>query len=227
MVYTKKTKRKGFEHPVLKSKPQRWIPELRFGYPPLRNSFWEKLRTFLESFGWSLGAKKSTVQSFSATLRVMDVRAQNRGRPRQKVRFPAAPVAGRNFLTPGHPGVRVRNVPGKSGPKSLWLCCFFFPARRGTHRKKPEIAGGLPASRIKNARVKAWKRGKGPHPCTFSFTQPTARFTKGRFRPLRRNPNGLTKGNFMVKLTGRGFWNYFGNFAQQKGDANILEGGAR
>ena len=78
-----------------------------------------------------LGAKKSTqtffVQSFSTTLRVMDVRAENRGRPHQKVRFPAAPVVGRNFLTLGHPGVRVRNVRGKSGPKSLCLCCFFFP----------------------------------------------------------------------------------------------------
>ena len=76
----------------------------------------------------SIGAKKSTqtffVQSFSTTLRVMDVRAENRGRPHQKVRFSAAPVMGRNFLTPGHPGVRVRNVRGKSGPKSLCLCCF-------------------------------------------------------------------------------------------------------
>ena len=57
----------------------------------------------------------------------MDVHAENRGRPHQKVRFPAAPVVGRNFLTPGHPGVRVRNVRGTSGPKSLCLCCFFFP----------------------------------------------------------------------------------------------------
>ena len=81
-----------------------------------------------------IGAKKSTqiffVQSFSRTLRVMDVRAENRGFPHQKVRFSAAPVTGRNFLTPGHPGVRVRNVRGKSGPKSLCLCCFFFPDMR-------------------------------------------------------------------------------------------------
>ena len=82
-----------------------------------------------------LGAKKSTqtffVQSFSSTLRVMDVRAENRGRPHQKVRFPAAPLVGRNFLTPGHPGVRVRNVRGTSGPKSLCLCCFLFPEHHG------------------------------------------------------------------------------------------------
>ena len=43
-------------YPVLRSKPQRWIPELGFGYPPLRifsGSFWEKLGIFLESLGWS------------------------------------------------------------------------------------------------------------------------------------------------------------------------------
>ena len=43
-----------FGYPVLRSKPQRWIPELRFGYPPLRNfpkSFWEKHRFFLERSG--------------------------------------------------------------------------------------------------------------------------------------------------------------------------------
>ena len=78
-----------------------------------------------------IGARKSTQtffgQSFSRTLRVMDVRTKNRGRPHRKVRFPAAPVAGRNFLTPGHPGVRVRNVRRKFGPKSLCLYCFFFP----------------------------------------------------------------------------------------------------
>ena len=33
---------------------------------------------------------------------------------------------GRSFLTPGHPGVRVRNVRGKSRPKSFCLC-FFVP----------------------------------------------------------------------------------------------------
>ena len=64
------------------------------------------------------------VQSCSTTLRVTDVRAENRGRPHQEVCFPAASVVGRNFLTPGHPGVRVRNVRGKSGPKSSYLCCF-------------------------------------------------------------------------------------------------------
>ena len=93
---------------------------------------WPHLRSAEQSAGVprpsKLGAKKSTqtffVQSFSRTLRVMDVRAENRGRPHQKVRFSAAPVMGRNFLTQGRPGVRVRNVCGKSGPKSLCLCVF-------------------------------------------------------------------------------------------------------
>ena len=35
---------------------------------------------------------------FSRTLRVMDVRAQNRGRPQQKAAFPPAPPMGRNFF---------------------------------------------------------------------------------------------------------------------------------
>ena len=64
-----------------------------------------------------IGPKK--LQRFSKTLRGMDVRAKNRGRPHQKVRFSAAPVMGRNFLTQGRPGVRVRNVCGKSGPKRV------------------------------------------------------------------------------------------------------------
>ena len=90
-----------------------------------------------------IGSKKSMqtffVQSFSTTLRVMDVRAENRRRPHQKVRFPAAPVVGRNFLTPEHPGVRVGNVRGKSGPKSLCFCCFFFPEISGPFVTWPQL----------------------------------------------------------------------------------------
>ena len=56
----------------------------------------------------------------------MDVRTENRGRPHQEVRSSAAPVLRRNFLTPGHPGARVGNVRGKSGPKSLCLSLVFF-----------------------------------------------------------------------------------------------------
>ena len=38
--------------------------------------------------------------------------------------FSVTSVVGRSLLTPGHPGVSVRNVRRKSGPKSLCLCCF-------------------------------------------------------------------------------------------------------
>ena len=37
------------------------------------------------------------------------------------------PVMGKNFLTPGHPGMRVENVCRKFGPQMLCLCCFSFP----------------------------------------------------------------------------------------------------
>ena len=69
--------------------------------------------------GISHWAAKDRGQKINANF--LDVRAENHGRPRQIVRFPVAPVVGRNFSTPGHPGVRVRNVRGKSGPKSLCL----------------------------------------------------------------------------------------------------------
>ena len=38
---------------MLRSKPQRRIPELSFGYPPLKKLFREKLGAFLDSLGWS------------------------------------------------------------------------------------------------------------------------------------------------------------------------------
>ena len=57
----------------------------------------------------------------------MDIRAENRGRPHQKVRFSAAPVTGRNFLTLGRPGVRVRNVRGNPDQKIYVYAVFFFP----------------------------------------------------------------------------------------------------
>ena len=93
----------------------------------LRKSGFTKFRRFWGQSSLYRGQKSRQtffVQSFLRTLRVMDVRAENRGRPHQQMRFSAAPVMGRNFLTPGHPGVRVRNVRRKSGPKSLCLCCF-------------------------------------------------------------------------------------------------------
>ena len=44
---------------MLRSKPQQWIPDLRFGYPPLRRvskSFWEKLGNFPKSLFWVVSA---------------------------------------------------------------------------------------------------------------------------------------------------------------------------
>ena len=47
----------------------------------------------------------------------MDVRAKNRDRSHQEVGFPAAAVMGRNFLTPLHQSIRVKNVCWKFRPK--------------------------------------------------------------------------------------------------------------
>ena len=53
-VHTQKTRKiQRFGYPVLRSKPWQWIPELRFGYPPPRKSFCEKLGGSLESLGLS------------------------------------------------------------------------------------------------------------------------------------------------------------------------------
>ena len=50
----------------------------------------------------------------------MDVCAEKRGQPDQ-------PSDREKLFDPGHPGVRVRNVRRKFGPKILCLYCFFFP----------------------------------------------------------------------------------------------------
>ena len=73
--------------------------------------------------GKKVNANTFCTTFFARTLRAMDVRAENRGRPHHKARCPATLVMERNFLTPGHPGVRVRNIRRKFGPKCLCLCC--------------------------------------------------------------------------------------------------------
>ena len=79
-----------------------------------------------ENTGICLGAKKST-QTFFCTMFFDN--PLGHGRPRRKSwtsapksAFSCGPGGGEKFLTPGHPDVR-----GKSGAKSLCLCCFFFP----------------------------------------------------------------------------------------------------
>ena len=80
-------------------------------------------------FSWGQKLSETfSAQSFSGTLRVTDVCAENRGRPRQKVGFPAVPVTGRNLLTTKHLGTRVWTSAGKSSPKSLSLC--YLDSRR-------------------------------------------------------------------------------------------------
>ena len=63
---------------------------------------------------------------FSGTLRVMDVRAKNRGRPPRNCVFPRTRCWGETSwpLVMRRNTVRVTNVRKKFGPKSLCLCCF-------------------------------------------------------------------------------------------------------
>ena len=51
----------------------------------------------------------------------------------KKCVFPAGPVTGRNFLTLGHPGVRVRNIRRRFAPNHLCLLCCFFPKKLKTN----------------------------------------------------------------------------------------------
>ena len=49
------------------------------------------------------------------------------GHPHQKMRFPAAPVVGKNFLTPGHPGVMGQGCPREIRIKKFMFMLVFFP----------------------------------------------------------------------------------------------------
>ena len=60
----------------------------------------------------------------------MDVRAKNHGRPHQKVRFPAAPVVGRNFLPPWPSGRKGQDCPREIWTKKFMFMLFFFPEHR-------------------------------------------------------------------------------------------------
>ena len=93
--------------PFLTPKP----PPKKFMWVPLLRSFPgnEAHKLFSEGPRWGVlgGGQKAYVEKvhvlFPSLIRVMDVRAENGGRPHRKVRFPATPVMGRHFLTPGYP----------------------------------------------------------------------------------------------------------------------------
>ena len=67
-------------------------------------------------------------QYFTRTLRVIDVRTENHGRPLAKVRvFPAAPLMGRYLSIPWHPGVRVKDVCRKIWTSITYVYGVFLP----------------------------------------------------------------------------------------------------
>ena len=56
----------------------------------------------------------------------MDVRAEDRGRPHQKVRFPAAPVVG-EFFDPWASGRKGQECPREIRTKKFMFMLFFLP----------------------------------------------------------------------------------------------------
>ena len=58
----------------------------------------------------------------------MDVRAENRGRPHKKVRFPPAPVAGRNFWWAS--GRKGQECPREIRTKNFMFMLFFVFTRK-------------------------------------------------------------------------------------------------
>ena len=57
----------------------------------------------------------------------MDVRAENRGRPLQKVRFPAAPVGGEKLFDPWASGRKGQECPQEIRTKKFMFMLFFLP----------------------------------------------------------------------------------------------------
>ena len=78
-----------------------------------------------------LGAKKSTqcffVQNVSKTLRVMDVRAENRGRPHQKNAFFRGAGGGEKLFDPGSSGRKGQECPREIQTKKFMFMLFFLP----------------------------------------------------------------------------------------------------
>ena len=78
----------------------------------------------------TIGAKKSTqtffVQSFSKTLRVLDVRAQNRGRPHQKDASFCGPGDGEKLFDPGSSGRKGSGMSAGNPDQKVYVYAVFF-----------------------------------------------------------------------------------------------------
>ena len=141
--------------------------------------------------------------SFSRNLRAMDVRAENRGRPHQEVHFPVAPAMGRSFLTPGHPGVRVRTVRRKFGPKSFGG--NFGPDKKYFSLPPPK----LPANTLPAPQPPAPLLSEPPPVLGFSTkTEPSPPYWHLRLPPLppsrktKKNPKRPPSNGTFPALTG-------------------------
>ena len=69
----------------------------------------------------------SFVQIFPRTLRVMDVRAENRGRPHQKVRFFCGLGDGEKLFDPGASGRKGQKCPWEIRTEKFMFMLFLLP----------------------------------------------------------------------------------------------------
>ena len=66
------------------------------------------------------------VRSFQRTLRVLDVRAENRGRPHRKVRFFCGPGVGEKLFDPGASGRKGQECPREIRTEKFYVCPVFL-----------------------------------------------------------------------------------------------------
>ena len=111
-----------------------------FGPHPKHPIFWGT-PSFLSTLGGTLrgtfsespkiGGKRSTqtffVESFSRTLRLMDVRAENRGRPHQKVCVFCGPGDGEKLFDPRASGRKGQECPREIRTEKFMFMLFFLP----------------------------------------------------------------------------------------------------
>ena len=98
---------------------------------------------------YSWGNANFSVQTFSRTLRVEDVRAKkDRGHPRQEVGFPAAPVMGRSFLSPGHTA-HGSGMSARDSDQNVYVYDVFSSLIIGSVPTTPDLNASAKVSRYK------------------------------------------------------------------------------
>ena len=143
-----------------------------------------------------IGGQKSMqtffLQSFSRTLRVMDVRAKKSWTSAPRNAFFCGQGDGEKLFDPGASGRKGQECPRKIGPKSLCLCCFFFPEFIGFFRRQMllhENHGNHGTTRLSDFSNRLWR----DVPPTWVIHMATS-------RPAHNTPIHMDLGPFLVIL---------------------------